>query len=50
MIRTEVYLKKEQRKILVALKKRTGKSIAEHIRLAIDRYIEEIRRKYDNEN
>jgi predicted DNA-binding protein len=50
MIRTEIYLTKEQRAILKALKERTGKSIAEHIRQAIDKYIEEMRKKYDNGN
>ena len=39
--RTQIYLTVEQRKRLDQLRKRDGKSLAELIREAVDRYLEE---------
>jgi transcriptional regulator with XRE-family HTH domain len=39
--RTQIYLTAEQRKRLDELRKREGKSLAELIRAAVDRYLED---------
>jgi len=48
MKRTEIYLTEEQRKILKALGKKTQRSMASHIREAIENYIEELKEKHEN--
>ncbi len=48
MKRTNIHLTDKQLKTLSSQSKHDGLPIAEHIRRAIDKYIEELRVKYDN--
>ena len=38
-LRTQIYLTAEQRKKLAALQRRDGRSLAEHVRAALDAYL-----------
>lgn len=40
-VRTQVYLTQEQRAKLAALQRRDGRSLAEHVRIALDTYLQE---------
>lgn len=48
MKRTTVHLTEKQLRILDGISKDTGLSVAEHIRRAIDSYIKELAKEYDN--
>lgn len=41
-LRTQVYLTERQRRALDALRRRDGRPLAEHVRAALDRYLEEV--------
>lgn len=48
MKRINIHLTEKQLKILNKQKEYDGLSVAEHVRRAIDKYIEELKAKYDN--